>query len=115
MTCASCGAENREGRKFCVQCGAKLALKCPKCGNSYERGERFCGECGNALASPAVPASATKFSDAQVRVADARLLRDTDRRDEACAMLADIYGWFTEGFDTLDLKDASALLDELGR
>jgi predicted ATPase len=43
----------------------------------------------------------------------ARLLRDTGRRDEARAMLAAIYGWFTEGFDTADLKDAKALLDEL--
>jgi class 3 adenylate cyclase/tetratricopeptide (TPR) repeat protein len=43
----------------------------------------------------------------------ARLLRDTGRRDEARAMLADIYNWFTEGFDTADLKDAKALLDEL--
>jgi tetratricopeptide (TPR) repeat protein len=44
----------------------------------------------------------------------ARLLRDTNRRDEARAMLADIYNWFTEGFDTVDLKDAKSLLDELG-
>ncbi len=44
----------------------------------------------------------------------ARLLRDTGRRDEARAMLADIYNWFTEGFDTADLKDAKALLEELG-
>jgi predicted ATPase len=44
----------------------------------------------------------------------ARLLRDTDRRDEARKILAEIYGWFTEGFDTADLKDAEALLDELG-
>jgi class 3 adenylate cyclase/tetratricopeptide (TPR) repeat protein len=43
----------------------------------------------------------------------ARLLRDTDRREEARTMLAEIYGWFTEGFDTADLKDAKALLDEL--
>jgi predicted ATPase len=43
----------------------------------------------------------------------ARLLRDTARRDEAHAMLAGIYNWFTEGFDTADLKDAKALLDEL--
>ena len=43
----------------------------------------------------------------------ARLLRDTDRRKEARATLADIYNWFTEGFDTADLKDAKALLDEL--
>jgi hypothetical protein len=35
--------------------------------------------------------------------------------DETCAMLAEIYNWFTEGFDTADLKDAKALLDELSR
>jgi len=44
----------------------------------------------------------------------ARLLRDTDRRDDARTMLAEIYRWFTEGFDTSDLKDAKALLQELG-
>jgi len=43
----------------------------------------------------------------------ARLLDSTARRDEAHAMLADIYNWFTEGFDTADLKDAKALLDDL--
>jgi hypothetical protein len=43
----------------------------------------------------------------------ARLLRDTNRRYEARAMLADIYGWFTEGFDLPDLKEAKALIDEL--
>ncbi|HXD91477.1 MAG TPA: hypothetical protein VNU00_10515, partial [Candidatus Binataceae bacterium] len=35
------------------------------------------------------------------------------RRNEAQTMLAEIYNWFTEGFDTLDLKEAKALLDEL--
>ena len=44
-----------------------------------------------------------------------RLLAKQGRRDEARAMLAEIYGWFTEGFDTADLKDAKALLDELSR
>ncbi len=43
----------------------------------------------------------------------ARMLRETNRNDEARAMLADIYNWFTEGFDTADLKDAKALLDTL--
>ena len=43
----------------------------------------------------------------------ARLLAKQGHRDEARAMLAEIYGWFTEGFDTADLKDAKALLDEL--
>jgi class 3 adenylate cyclase/tetratricopeptide (TPR) repeat protein len=45
----------------------------------------------------------------------ARLLEKQSRRDEARAMMAEIYGWFTEGFDTADLKDAKALLAELSR
>jgi predicted ATPase len=43
----------------------------------------------------------------------ARLWRDQGRRDEARDLLAPVYGWFTEGFDTLDLKEAKALLEEL--
>jgi predicted ATPase len=44
----------------------------------------------------------------------ARLRREQGRRTEARDLLAPIYGWFTEGFDTPDLKEAKALLDELG-
>jgi tetratricopeptide (TPR) repeat protein len=44
----------------------------------------------------------------------ARLLGKQGKRNETRAMLAEIYNWFTEGFDTADLKDAKALLDELG-
>jgi hypothetical protein len=43
----------------------------------------------------------------------ARLLDKQGHRDKAHAMLAEIYNWFTEGFDTADLKDAKALLGEL--
>jgi predicted ATPase len=43
----------------------------------------------------------------------ARLLAKQGKRNEARRMLAEIYGWFTEGFDTADLKDAKALLAEL--
>jgi predicted ATPase len=43
----------------------------------------------------------------------ARLLTKQGRRDEAHTMLAEIYNWFTEGFDTPDLKDAKSLLDQL--
>jgi predicted ATPase/class 3 adenylate cyclase len=43
----------------------------------------------------------------------ARLWRDQGKRTEAGDLLAPVYGWFTEGFDTLDLKEAKALLDEL--
>jgi hypothetical protein len=43
----------------------------------------------------------------------ARLWRDQGKRREACELLAPVYGWFTEGFDTLDPNEAKALLDEL--
>jgi predicted ATPase len=43
----------------------------------------------------------------------ARLWRDQGKRNEARDLLAPVYGWFTEGFDTRDLKEAKALLDEL--
>ena len=43
----------------------------------------------------------------------ARLWRDQGKRVEARDLLAPVYGWFTEGFDTLDLKEAKSLLDEL--
>jgi predicted ATPase len=54
-----------------------------------------------------------KWWELRATVSLARLLRDTNRRDEARAMLSEIYNWFTEGFDTSDLMDAKALLDEL--
>lgn len=45
----------------------------------------------------------------------ARLLAKQGKHDEARAMLAEIYNQFTEGFDTADLKDAKAILDELSQ
>jgi class 3 adenylate cyclase len=58
-------------------------------------------------------AQSAKSWELRATVNLARLLRDTGRREEARAMLTEIYNWFTEGFDTADLKDAKALLDEL--
>ncbi|MBV8359969.1 MAG: hypothetical protein JO189_18835, partial [Deltaproteobacteria bacterium] len=54
-----------------------------------------------------------KSWELRATVSMARLLGKQGRHDEACAMLSDIYGRFTEGFDTADLKEAKALLDEL--
>ncbi len=42
-----------------------------------------------------------------------RLWRDQGKRDEARDLLVPVYGWFTEGFDTRDLKEAKVLLEEL--
>ncbi len=55
-----------------------------------------------------------KSFELRATISLARLLASQGRRDEARTMLAEIYGRFTEGFDTADLKDAKSLLDELG-
>jgi predicted ATPase len=54
-----------------------------------------------------------KLWELRAAISLARLWRNQGKRDEARELLAPVYGWFSEGFDTLDLKDAKALLDEL--
>jgi predicted ATPase len=54
-----------------------------------------------------------KFWELRAAMSMARLWRDQGKRNEARELLAPVYGWFTEGFDTRDLKEAKALLEEL--
>ena len=54
-----------------------------------------------------------KSLELRVATSLARLWQSQDKRQDAYDLLAPVYGWFTEGFDTADLKDAKALLDEL--
>jgi len=54
-----------------------------------------------------------KAYELRTTISLARLPASLGRRAEARAMLAEIYNWFTEGFETADLKEAEALLDEL--
>jgi class 3 adenylate cyclase/predicted ATPase len=55
----------------------------------------------------------SKWWELRATLALARLWRDQGKRDEARELLAPVYGWFTEGFDTRDLREAKALLDGL--
>jgi class 3 adenylate cyclase/predicted ATPase len=55
----------------------------------------------------------TKSWELRAAMGMARLWRDQGKRDGARELLAPVYGWFTEGFDTLDLKEAKTLLEEL--
>jgi class 3 adenylate cyclase/tetratricopeptide (TPR) repeat protein len=57
----------------------------------------------------------SKWWELRATVGLARLLAKQGRREEARPILADIYSWFTQGFDTVDLTDAKTLLDELNR
>ena len=63
---------------------------------------------------PALAMSPQKQKEETLRLlAEARLWQSQDRTGQARELLAPVYGWFTEGFDTPDLIDANALLDEL--
>ena len=115
MTCSSCGAANREGRKFCAECGAPLTAACPACGAGNEPGERFCGECGAPLSADAPPArrEAPAAERRLVSVLFADLVgfttisesRDAEevrellsRYFDACRRLIELYGGTVEKF-----------------
>jgi class 3 adenylate cyclase/tetratricopeptide (TPR) repeat protein len=94
MLCASCGTENREGRKFCAQCGSVLAAACAVCGAANEPGERFCGECGSALAAAGAP------PPRQAPASERRLVS---------VLFADLVG-FTPLSETRDAEEVRELL-----
>jgi class 3 adenylate cyclase/tetratricopeptide (TPR) repeat protein len=56
MQCPKCQFENREGVKFCEECGAKFELECPACTTNIPFGRKFCGECGYNLSEFEEPA-----------------------------------------------------------
>jgi predicted ATPase len=70
-------------------------------------------ECSYQQAIAVAKRQSAKLFELRTSTGLARLWRDQGKRDEARDLLAPVYGWFTEGFDTLDLKEAKALLDEL--
>ena len=159
MHCPSCGFENPEGAKFCIECAAPFTRRCPSCGSENLPRAKFCAECGSPLtAQPQPPVSSSRFQvpGFKFQVANpqsltpnpqaeaeaeacfhkaieiarrqsarswelravtslSRLRQQQGKREEARQMLAEIYGWFTEGFDTPNLKEARALLVELSQ
>jgi predicted ATPase len=94
MRCSSCDHDNRAERRLCAGWGDEAATR-------YHR-------------APSIAREQDSRAD-ELRAARslARLWRDQGKRTEARDLLAPVYGWFTEGFDTQDLIDAKALLEEL--
>ena len=85
--------------------GELLLIKGP--GNEVEP------ECCLRTAIEVARRQSARLFELRATVSLAHLLCDTNRRAEARTMLAEIYNWFTEGFELLDLKEAKALLDDL--
>jgi class 3 adenylate cyclase len=110
VKCAKCGADNREGRKFCAKCAAPLARLCPRCGAQNEPGEDFCGECAAPLAqTPAAPAN--KPNEAPIRIVEAPGAENFDgERKTVTALFADIKGSM-ELIEDLDPEEARSIVD----
>ena len=112
MRCAKCGAENREGRKFCAKCGSSLARRCPQCSASNDPGEDFCGECGGALAgnaqavSPKAPPVTAPAPEIRVtaELPETSMAIDGERKT-VTALFADIKGSM-ELIEDLDPEEA---------
>jgi class 3 adenylate cyclase/tetratricopeptide (TPR) repeat protein len=92
--CASCGAENAAGRKFCGSCGTALARSCPSCGAANEPDVSFCGECGSRLDAEQPPAAREAAS------AERRLVT---------VLFADLVG-FTAQSESRDVEETRELL-----
>jgi class 3 adenylate cyclase/tetratricopeptide (TPR) repeat protein len=112
MRCAKCGNDNREGRKFCVQCGQALKLACSSCGTPSAPGERFCGDCGAALLVDAPARSTTASSNtSDIRIAPEQPEASLNgERKTVTALFADIKGSM-ELIEDLDPEEARAIVD----
>src|ERR1700722_18831845 len=84
----------------------EIALKSPA--PDTEKAEKYF-DCALTVARQ----QQTKSWELRAAMSLARLWRDQGKAQQARELLAPVYGWFTEGFDTRDLKEAKALLDEL--
>jgi class 3 adenylate cyclase/predicted ATPase len=116
MRCWECGSENREGRKFCTNCGTPLLAACPKCGAAVEPDEKFCGECGTALITPTLthsskPAGGNQpLPENQVTAAHGCADVLDGERKTVTALFADIKD-STELLRDLDPEEARSLID----
>jgi class 3 adenylate cyclase/tetratricopeptide (TPR) repeat protein len=125
MRCPVCQADNREGRRFCAQCGGALASVCPGCAFANEPSEKFCGGCGapllqspigGSLASPSagatprlgVPSSYTPRHLAE-KILTSRAALEGERK-QVTVLFADLKGSM-ELLADRDPEEARKILD----
>jgi class 3 adenylate cyclase/predicted ATPase len=108
VTCGSCGFENEAGRKFCGECGSRLAAVCPACGASNSATSKFCGECATPLVTGVGPAVGVPngFTTARPTVPPATDAPVAELR-LVSVLFADLVGFTTlaEGRDAEDTRE----------
>src|SRR5262249_4203296 len=115
MRCSSCGAENREGAKFCSECAAPIPVKCTHCGVSNRPAAKFCDECAAPLSASSLSASTASKGQTppQIRVSSEQSTTShalDGERKTVTALFADIKG-STELMEDLDPEEARAIID----
>ena len=120
MLCSSCSYENREGAKFCNECGAPMPLRCPSCQAENREGARFCDECGMPLTvqTPASepPQIASSSETQELKAAPTAIHDDPDgERRHLTVMFCDLVGStpLSERLDPEDLRDVVRAYQEM--
>ncbi len=110
MRCSKCGAENREGAKFCKDCATPILAKCTHCGATSQPGSKFCDECAAPLT--ATPSASNPAASAPIGVftEPAGASPSDGERKTVTALFADIKG-STELEQDLDPEEARAIID----
>jgi class 3 adenylate cyclase/tetratricopeptide (TPR) repeat protein len=113
MTCPQCHAENRDGLRFCEDCGSRLTLACSQCGGELAPGKRFCGSCGapagaeSATRTPAPESYTPKHLAEKILISKAAL---EGERKQVTVLFADLKGSM-ELLADRDPEEARKLLD----
>ena len=71
MNCPSCGYDNPDRAKFCLECGDRFAARCRSCGTDLPAGAKFCLECGTLARESGQRASAAQVEEARAELAAA--------------------------------------------
>ena len=124
MKCPECQFDNREGAKFCIDCGNKLEIKCSKCSHLNPPASKFCEECGFKL--DLIPEQApqqlsfdeklTKIQKYLPKGLTKKILSQRDRiegeRKQVTVMFCDLEG-FTPLSELLGIEDAYSIMDQV--
>jgi class 3 adenylate cyclase/tetratricopeptide (TPR) repeat protein len=112
MTCPRCHAENRDGLRFCEDCGSRLTLTCAQCGGELAPGKRFCGSCGAPAAGEPTARTASPESYTPKYLAEKILTSKAveGERKQVTVLFADLKGSM-ELLADRDPEDARRLLD----